>query len=352
MDLRWPLLGAILLVVVAAAVGGLVWLGRRDRSRPLDVVLVAHTARLRRLPRFRELARQQSWLAWWQTVAVVVALLGSIWLIARPQTTDITQNRHSTRDIVLCLDASLSMFDEDTEVTQAYAQLVSRLDGERVSLVLWSDAAVTIFPLTDDYAFVQNELTHAGREFSQEESGLEYADGTFLNKRASQIGDGIASCVKHFDFADTTRGRAVIVASDNGEKHGRPVFTLPQAAAFAKQHDVKVFGIGSPDLTFEPKERAEFKDAVTATGGTFSILGENGSVDSILDGIDQLTSDEVVDPPQYHVRDARGWPTAVVVLGIVMLGAGWVYAYARSAGARQAVTRRTGGTARAKEPVR
>lgn len=335
MDLRWPVLGAILLVVVAAAVVGILRLAGRTHGRPLDAVLLAHTARLRRLPRFRELARQQRWLAWWQTVAVVIALLGTIWLIARPQSTDVTQHRYSTRDIVLCLDASTSMFDEDTQVTQAYAQIVSHLDGERVSLVLWSDASVTIFPLTDDYGWVQDELRRAGKAFALQDQ--DYVAGTYLGKeRASLISDGIVSCVRRFDFSDKKRGKAVIVASDNDPQGGPAVYTLPQASKYAKDHGVRLFGIGSSDLSFEPEKRRTFEKAVTGTGGTFSLLGDDGSVDSIIDGIDRLTADEVVEPPRYHVRDAPAWPTAVMAIGVVMLALGWVYALLRSAGARQA----------------
>ncbi len=329
MDLKWPVLAAIVLVVTIVAVTAIVIWAARVHRRPVDAVLVAHTERLRRLPRFRELASQQRWLSWWQTAGVALAAIGCIWLIARPQATDVTQNRYSTRDIVLCLDASTSMFDEDTQVTQAYSQLVDGLNGERVSLVLWSDAAVTVFPLTDDYGWVQDELGRAGRAFALGDQ--EYVAGTYLGKeRASLISDGIVSCVKRFDMSNSERGRAVIVASDNDPQGGPPVYSLPDATEFAKERDVQLFGIGSSDLSFQEDKRATFEKAVTDTGGTFSLLGDDGSIESILTGIDKLSADEVVEPPKYQVRDAPGWPIATIVVGVLMLIAGWVYALARA----------------------
>ncbi len=69
---------------------------------------------------------------------------------------------------------------------------------------------------------------------------------------------------------------------------------------------------------------------MTDTGGTFSLLGDDGSIDSILAGIDRLSADEVVEPPKYQIRDAPGWPIAMIVLGVLMLVAGWIYALVRS----------------------
>ena len=42
------------------------------------------------------------------------------------------------------------------------------------------------------------------------------------------------------------------------------------------------------------------------------------------------SADEVIEPPKYQVKDAPGWPIATIVLGVLMLIAGWIYALARS----------------------
>ncbi|MEX0426588.1 VWA domain-containing protein [Nocardioides sp. DS6] len=327
--LRWPWLAVVLAVLVVAAL--VVWSCWRGRSRtPREAMLVAHSERIRGLARFRTLARQQSWLATWQTVAVLVAAAGAILLAARPQATAVTERSLANRDVVLCLDASTSMFDEDVQVLDAFGQIVDGLRGERVSLVLWSDAAVTVFPLTDDYAFVKRQLAEASDAFARQD--FDYLAGTFLGRRASIITDGIVSCTQRFDHADQKRGRAVIVASDNDPQGGAPIFTWPEVSAYARDHDVRLYGIGSLDLAPGGSRRDEFANAMTSTGGTFALLGEDGSVDRIVTSIEQLEAARVRQPPEITVDERPGAAIAVTGLGVLMLLGGWGVALARRLG--------------------
>jgi len=330
MDLRWPWLAVGLAVVVVAALIAWSVLAGRRRARG-RAPLIAHSDRVRRLPRFRALARQQSYLATWQTLAILVAAAGAILLAARPQATAVTQESHSTRDIVLCLDASASMFDEDVQVVEAFSDIVHELDGERISLVLWSDAAVTVFPLTDDYGYVQDQLREASRAFAVQDP--DYIAGTYLGReRASLISDGIVSCVQRFDRTDEKRGRAVIVASDNDPQGGPPVYTLTGASRYAKAHDVKLYGIGSADLTYEPTKRRTFEQAVTATGGTFSLLGQDGTTDTIVQGIHRLESEKVTEPPRVTEVERPVTAISIAGAGVLMLVLGWAVALIRRLG--------------------
>lgn len=327
MDLRWPwvALGFGVLVVVVLIAWSL--LAGRGRVR-LDGPLIAHSERIRRLPRFRALARQQSVLATWQTLAVLVAAVGAILLAARPEATAVTQESHSTRDIVLCLDASSSMFDEDVDVIDAFSDIVDRLDGQRISLVLWSDAAVTIFPLTDDYSYVKDQLQDAAHAFEIQDP--EYLAGTYLGRnRASLISDGIVSCVQRFDKSDQQRGRAVVVASDNDPQGGPAAYTLTEASQYAKDHGVHLYGIGARTLAYAPDKRRTFEAAVTATGGTFSMLGEDGSTDAIVDGIRRLEAEKVTDPPRVTVAERPVTAIGITGAGVLMLLLGWAVALCR-----------------------
>lgn len=330
MDLRWPWIAvALAVVLVAALIAWSLLAGRRRTRGPAP--LIAHSDRVRRLPRFRALARQQSALAAWQTLAVVVAAAGAILLAARPQATAVTQESHSTRDIVLCLDASASMFDEDVQVVEAFSDIVHDLDGERISLVLWSDAAVTVFPLTDDYAFVQDQLREAARAFEVQDP--DYIAGTYLGReRASLISDGIVSCVQRFDKTDEKRGRAVIVASDNDPQGGPAVYTLTEASKYASDRDVRLYGIGSSDLTYQPDKRRTFEQAVTATGGTFSLLGEDGTTDTVVKGIHQLESEKVTEPPRITRSERPVTAIGITGVGVLMLALGWGVALVRRLG--------------------
>ncbi|MFT4083613.1 MAG: VWA domain-containing protein [Nocardioides sp.] len=334
MDLTWPWLG----LALAAALVVVLLLASRHAGRhhrpPADPVLIAHSERVRRLPRFHALARSAARLARWQSIAVVIAAAGAILLAARPAATSVSQTSHSTRDIVLCMDASASMLDEDADVIAAFSDIVDELHGERISLVLWSDAAVTVFPLTDDYAFVKRQLDQAAEAFGSLVGADDYAAGTYLNRdRASIISDGIVSCVQRFDQSAGARGRAVVVTSDN-EPWGTspPLYTLAEASTYAQRHHVRLYGIGAPDLAYLPEQRTEFATAMTDSGGTFSLLGEDRSVDSIVAGIRRLHTRTVLDPPVISRADRPGMAIALTGVGVTMLLAGWTVALVRRPG--------------------
>lgn len=329
-EMKWPWLAlALALVVLAALIAFSLW-HRRSKSGE-DAYRLAHPTRITRLPRFTTLARRELFFAQWTTLAVLVTAAGAIWLAARPQATTVDQDSAANRDIVLCLDASSSMFDEDVEVLDAYAELAQTLDGERVSLVIWSEAAVTIFPLTDDQAFIQDQLAQARQAMSTQDPA--FFEGTYLGKRASAIGDGWISCVDGFDHEDKDRGRAIVLASDNDPQGSAPLFSLDEAAAYAKKNDVRVYGIGSPDLQFDAVARDEFERTVAETGGTFSILGTDGSNEQIVDGIHELEAQRIEEPPQIVVAERPEPAIAMTGIGATMLAGGWLVAWlSRKAG--------------------
>ncbi len=80
-------------------------------------------------------------------------------------------DKSSSRDIVLCLDASGSMLPYDSKIGDSFKQIISHFEGERISLQLWNAYSMTMFPLTDDYEMANDVLTEMSdkidRGFSQ-----------------------------------------------------------------------------------------------------------------------------------------------------------------------------------------
>ena len=56
------------------------------------------------------------------------------------------------------------------------------------------------------------------------------------------MGDGLASCVQHFDRPDQARARTLVLATDNLVS-GDPLYTLSQATDLAVERGVMVFGV-------------------------------------------------------------------------------------------------------------
>jgi Ca-activated chloride channel homolog len=292
-DLRWPWLAALL----GAALVLLLLLWLRRSGTPPGALLVAHTERLRRIARYRSLARRQVVLTGLRTAGALVLVAGAILLAARPVRVEVTDPDRSARDIQLCLDVSGSMFEANKQIIGEFRELVDQLSGERIGLTIFDADAVTVFPLTDDYEYMGDRLDEAAAALEAPDDYSYFVgtvpivriQGQLLPEpsRTSQIGDGLVSCMQRFDAPDDDRGRAVVLASDN-EPFGPSLFTLEEAVGKALRDGVVVYGIGPADLAGKPARAAELRSSVTATGGTLSLLDEETDVDQVVDGIQRL----------------------------------------------------------------
>jgi Ca-activated chloride channel family protein len=323
---RWPWLVPVLVLLV---VGLMVWWTRsRGRRTAAGASYVAHAARLRALPRYRALVRRQVVLGTCLTVAALVACAGAIVLGGRVQERQTHAQEDRTRDIMLCLDSSGSMAEVDAEVVREFRTIVGGLRGERVGLTIWSGVAITVFPLTDDYDYVLEQLGEAEDAFGAggvySEAYSVYTAGTVIDwDIQSQLGDGLASCVQRFDRRDEDRSRAIVLASDN-EPIGQGVYDLPGAAELAREANVVVHAIAPPTTGDRPSAARLFSDAATSTGGTFSMLGDDGSAAGVIKAIGDLDTSEIERPPVVQVLDRPRLGTVLAGIGVGGLGVVWL----------------------------
>ncbi len=322
---HWPWL--VLVLALGVLVLLVVW--ALTRGRPASGGdLVAHAARLRALPRYRALVRRQVAIGACLSLAALVACSGAIVLAGRVQERQTLTANDRSRDIVLCLDASGSMAEVDAAVVREFRTIVDGLRGERVGLTIWSGVAITIFPLTDDYEFVLERLREAEEAFDSggvlTDEYAVYTAGTVIDWDVqSQLGDGLASCVQRFDHKDEDRSRAVVLASDN-EPIGTGIYDLPSAAELAREDDVVVHGIAGAATAERPSAARQFQDAVTSTGGTFAVLGTDGSAGAVIDAIGALEAKELDRPPVVQVFDRPHLGTVLAAIGLGGLGAVWL----------------------------
>ncbi|MCX6402245.1 MAG: hypothetical protein NTX33_20210 [Propionibacteriales bacterium] len=324
-EFRWPWLLPVLVLMV---IGLLVWWARTRGRLPAGAAYVAHAARLRTLPRYQALVRRRVALGTCLSIAALITCAGAIVLSARVQERQSTEQNDRTRDIMLCLDASGSMAEVDAQVLREFRTIVDGLQGERVGLTIWSGVAITVFPLTDDYDFVVEQLSEAESAFG---TGGVYSDeyaiytaGTVVDWSVqSQLGDGLASCVQRFDRKDEDRSRAIVLASDN-EPIGDGIYDLQGAAEFAAAEDVVVHGIAAPATAERPSALQQFEDAAQGTGGTFALLGADGSAAAVVEAIGRLEAREITRPPLVQVLDRPTLGTALAGIGVGGLLAVWI----------------------------
>ncbi|MDO5053029.1 MAG: VWA domain-containing protein [Pseudoclavibacter sp.] len=312
----WYVTLGLLLLAVAVALLARLLPRRGGQGR----VPVAHSNRLTGLASYRRALNRHT--AALTLSAVVLGLLMTTtavaagrWIYQRVETPE-----KYNRDIVLCLDVSTSMLEYDVEVLDRYLEMLPGFSGERMALMLWDSSAVQVFPLTDDYDFVEEQLTEVRDSMQVEYGSFEYGTGNAPG--ASLVGDGLASCALLFDGQpDDGRSRSIILATDN-QVHGDQLVSLPEAAAYAGSERIKVYGL-DPNVAEDPFAD-EYRTSIVRNGGLYYKLADPQAVPGI---VDQITSDQtsvVLGAPQLLIVDRpAGWLVAMLVGFALLLALGW-----------------------------
>jgi Ca-activated chloride channel family protein len=138
-------------------------------------------------------------------------------------------------DIFIALDVSLSMKSEDIKPNRLekakfeIRNLVSRLGGDRIGLIIFAGQAFTQFPLTTDYS--------AASMF------LDIVDVDAIPVPGTDIGSAIERAGESFNFEETTT-KVLIIITD-GENTEGEVFDAAEEAA-KKGVLIYTIGLGSP----------------------------------------------------------------------------------------------------------
>jgi hypothetical protein len=340
------------LLLILPLVGAAVLLGlkarreRRSRRRPLAGTRLANTAPIADLPAFFSVARQH-WIGCVLGVTfALIAAVGSVALAARPADSQVVSLQQRTRDVVFCLDVSASMYPVDSEVIAQFREIVGSFEGERVAMSWFNSSSVTLFPLTDDYTYVDETLAPIEKQFQAVANSLTFdgwldgpsdswpdTSGTLLGEGSSLPGDGLVSCLQLFDQSQMNRPRSVILATDNVVE-GSPIFELWEATAMAAEADVHLyaispsfsaFGVYADEEEYFRASVAELREEIELVGGDFFQTDDYGSASEIVESILSGEAGEIEGPPRRVIRDRPAEAIAVVASGLVglFIWGGW-----------------------------
>lgn len=313
MDLRSPT--TLLIGLVAAVLGAYAVYRWRSRGTPSGSAAVANSDALTRLPEYqRALRSHRIRLA---VLAASAVLLGGAALVgaARPLDTSVDKPQTRSRDIMLCLDISGSMASVDARLVTQFTSLVKDFEGERIGMVIFNSSAATVFPLTDDYDFINEELDNAKRALEGDSDYDSFFAGTFNGRGTSLIGDGLATCVAGFDRIETQRARSVVFATDN-HLAGRPLIDLDEAGELAKTKGVRVYGI-NPEEDGVDREASEMNTVVTGTGGRYFRLGDESATKTIVDAVQAQEASIIDSASRALYTDSPALPIALAGIGLV-----------------------------------
>jgi Ca-activated chloride channel family protein len=173
----------------------------------------------------------------WQSALWLVALALVVFSLARPQWgSEIQEIEQEGLQVMIALDVSQSMLAEDIKPTRLdrakleIADLVKRLDGDEVGIVLFSGASFLQVPLTSDYSTAL--------------SYLDSARPTVISRPGTVIGDAIRTALRSFD-PDLPSQKVLIVMTDGEDHETSPL----NAAQEAVEQDVLIYtiGFGAPE---------------------------------------------------------------------------------------------------------
>ena len=326
-----------LLLLAALVVWAITFWNRRAMRR--SPVLVANSRYMDRIPSFVRAQRMARAVRALQVAIAVLAVLAASVLSGRIASERISTPEFSSRDIVLCLDVSGSMYEYDTEILSTFAELVDTFEGERVALSLFNSTSRTVFPLTNDYDLVQRELEAGAeaidfdefgyrlgnRDYSEDEvrQYVEFVDGTRgIADEASVIPDGLASCAQEFDQAEEDRSRSIIFATDN-EVNGDPLFTLQEAAERVAARDIDLYTFYPGAYECGPLCYEEHKTTTEEQGGELHESSDPEAIPSIINQIQKSQAEAMGATPSVLRTDHPLAPFALTVLtllGILVLG--------------------------------
>ncbi len=157
--------------------------------------------------------------------------------LANPQVgSKITEVKQTGIDVFILLDVSLSMKAEDIKPNRLeraklqIANLISRLRGDRIGLIVFSGDAYIQIPLTTDYS--------AANLF------LSAVDFNTVPQPGTAIGPAISMAVKSFNYQQNTE-KAIVVITDGEENQGDPIEAVKEAVS--KNIKIYAIGLGSPE---------------------------------------------------------------------------------------------------------
>jgi Ca-activated chloride channel family protein len=168
---------------------------------------------------------------------ICIAIMFLIVAAADPQVgTRVEEVKQAGIDVYICLDVSLSMQAQDIKPSRLekakyeIANLINKLHGDRIGLIVFAGEAYVQFPLTTDYS--------AANLF------LNAVDVNSVPEPGTAIASAIALATKSFDYKYNTQ-RVIVVITDGEDHQG----DIDKSVADATDKGIKIYtiGLGSPD---------------------------------------------------------------------------------------------------------
>lgn len=232
------------------------------------------------------------------------------------------------RDILLLIDTSPSMAIQDMQLNgqsvprmevlkQAAHDFIQARQHDRLGLIVFSDHAATVMPLTQDRAVVSAQL----ERLSSGNTGS-----------ATAIGEGLGVALRSIE-ARTDSAPLLVLFSDGDNTGG--ILRPREALAYAERLGLHIYSIAVTPDTLPPAAQADgqrepsLEEISQLTGGRAYQASDAASLGRILADIDQREAARTPPPTE---RSKLDWYPLPLGLALFMLALGqWVELRGRGA---------------------
>ena len=271
-------------------------------------------------PSTRGSSTPMAWIAYAAWCALCIAA-------ARPQAWgDVVQPPQAGRDLMLAVDLSGSMGEEDMQLGGALvdrltaakaviADFLERRVGDRVGLLVFGQKAYALTPLTRDLQSVREQLVDSVVGLAGRETAIGDAIGLAVKRLRTQD-SGQRVLVLLTDGVNTAGLLDPLKAAELARDNGVRIHTI----AFGGEGDLSVFGFRMPGAGEAEIDEATLQRIATMTGGRSFRARDTESLAGIYAEIDRL--EPVRSPGQrLRPRDERYvWPlAAALACGVLAL---------------------------------
>ncbi|MDR1698619.1 MAG: VWA domain-containing protein [Prevotellaceae bacterium] len=249
----------------------------------------------------------------------MIAVVMTIFVLARPQTTKSWQNQNTEGiDIMMAMDISSSMLAEDLKPNRLKAaknvaiEFITSRPNDNIGLVLYASESFTLCPLTTDHSVLINL-------FNSVDFGM-LKDGT-------AIGSGLATAVSR--IKDSKMKSKVIILLTDGSNNAGDI-SPETAAEIARKMNIRVYTIGvgtrgKAPFPFETPfgiqyqnidvdiDEAMLKTIATLTDGAYFRATDNNKLKEIYAEIDKLEKTKF-ELEQHNKRNEAYFPFALIAL--------------------------------------
>ena len=329
MEIRYPII--ILVSIIFFVI--IFLFSKKKNIKGNNKKKVANTKIVKNTLEFKSIIKRYRFFLYLVYVLVFICFIAASFLSARIIEERTTSNEIYNRDILICMDVSGSMYNQNAEIIEAYKDIVKGLKGERFGLSIFNSSSLLLLPLTDDYDYIEETLDTLAISFdyninyekhknedidvrSYYSNYIWYGTGVDSSRGSSLAGDGLASCVFDFPEIEEKRSRTIIFSTDNYVS-GTELINVSEAAEIAKKRNIKIHSI--TPITYKNDASEMLEEATKNTGGKFFIFNQGKTVDNIVKEIDQEEKSVLKGPVKAYIIDYPTVPFVILLLSFVVM---------------------------------